>query len=77
MATQLHPMLTNYQVSLLWPARRRRGGLFSQARALLRLWYFRIRERAELARLDGEALHDIGRSEVDRQAELDKWFWQE
>jgi len=77
MAAQTHPMLTNYQVSLLWPAHRRRGGLFSRASALLRLWYFRLRERDELARFDARALRDIGRTEIDRQRELAKWFWQE
>ena len=77
MAMQTHPMLTNFQVSLFWPTHRRRGGLFSRASALLRLWYFRLRERSELARLDGQALHDIGWSDADVHRELAKWFWQE
>jgi uncharacterized protein YjiS (DUF1127 family) len=71
------PMLTNYQVALHWPARRRRGGVFSQAWALLQLWRVRIRQRAELARLGEQGLRDIGQSDADAYRELAKWSWQE
>ena len=71
------PMLTNFHVALHWPARRRRGGRFSQAWALLQLWRVRLRQRAELAQLGEQGLHDIGHSETDAYRELAKWFWQE
>jgi uncharacterized protein YjiS (DUF1127 family) len=71
------PMLINYQVSLHWPPRRRRAGMFSRAWTLLRLWRLRIRQRDELARLDGQGLRDIGQSGADAHRELAKWFWQE
>jgi uncharacterized protein YjiS (DUF1127 family) len=77
MAVYARPRLTNFQVSLHWPVRRRRGGVFSQAWALLRLWRLRIRQRAELARIDGQGLHDIGQSGAEADRELGKWFWQE
>jgi uncharacterized protein YjiS (DUF1127 family) len=73
------PILTYYQVSLHWPAARRRHGVvaFSQARELFRLWRLRIRQRAELARLGEHGLHDIGQYNADAYRELAKWFWQE
>lgn len=77
MAAQTHPMLTNFQVSLNWPAHRRRRHLLSGAWAQLQLWRLRIRQRTELARLGEHGLHDIGRSQADAQRELAKWFWQE
>jgi uncharacterized protein YjiS (DUF1127 family) len=78
MSVYVRPMLINFQVSLHWPVRRRRhGGLFSRAWALLRLWRLRIRQRAELARIDRQGLHDIGQSDADAYRELAKWFWQE
>jgi uncharacterized protein YjiS (DUF1127 family) len=71
------PMLTNFQVALHWPARRRRQSLPSRARELLQLWRLRLRQRAELARLGEQGLHDIGQSNADAYRELAKWFWQE
>jgi uncharacterized protein YjiS (DUF1127 family) len=72
------PILTYYQVSLHWRAPRRRHGVaFSQARELFRLWRLRIRQRAELARLGEQGLHDIGQSNAEAYRELAKWFWQE
>ena len=77
MASTARQMVTNSQVFLRWPVPRRRRGAFSRARALLREWRQRIRQRAELARLDERDLHDIGRSDADVYRELGKWFWQE
>jgi uncharacterized protein YjiS (DUF1127 family) len=71
---RLRPMLTNFQVSLHWPAHRRRQGLFSRVRALLQLWRLRIRQRVELKRLGEQGLHDIGQSDADAYRELAKWF---
>src|SRR5579863_6397215 len=77
MAPQAHPMLTDFQVSLHWPVRRRRAHRLSRARALFQVWRVRIRQRADLARFGEEGLHDIGRSSADAHRELAKWFWQE
>ena len=77
MRASVRPMLINCQVSLHWPARRRGGGLFSRAWTLLGLWRLRIRQRAELARLDQQGLHNIGQSDADAYRELAKWFWPE
>jgi uncharacterized protein YjiS (DUF1127 family) len=79
MAHIAHPFLTNSQVSLHWPAarRRRREGAFARARSLLRLWWRRIQERNELAQLDERDLRDIGQSGADADREAAKWFWQE
>ena len=71
------PMLTNFQVALHWPARRRRQSRFSRVWELLQLWRLRLRQRAELARFGEQGLHDIGRSDADAYRELAKWFWQD
>jgi len=39
------------------------------------LWLRRLRERAELARLDDRERHDIGATQADVEAELSKPFW--
>jgi uncharacterized protein YjiS (DUF1127 family) len=70
--------LTNYQVTILWPTRRRRGpGAFARAWSLLQRWRLRIRQRAELAQLGERDLRDLGLSQSDTSHELGKWFWQE
>jgi uncharacterized protein YjiS (DUF1127 family) len=75
MADTTHPTLTNFQVSLHWPAGRRRG-LALRFWDLLRVWHQRQQERAQLARLDSRALRDFGRNEADVSQEMAKWFWQ-
>ena len=79
MADLARQLVTNSQVSLHWPAARRQvgGGGFAGLRALFRRWRQRVRQRAELARLDARSLHDIGQSDADVHRELAKWFWQE
>jgi uncharacterized protein YjiS (DUF1127 family) len=70
--------LTNYQVTVLWPARRERGpGALTRAWSLLQRWRLRIRQRAELARFSERDLRDLGLSQSDANQELAKWFWQE
>ncbi len=76
MAVQTNRILTNSQVSLHWPLRWRRCRLLSRPWARLQLWSSRVQQRAELARLGEQGLHDIGRTEADVQHELSKWFWQ-
>ena len=76
MAAQTNRMLTNIQVSLHWPMRRRRRQLLSRTWAQLQLWSSRAQQRRQLARLGEQGLHDIGRTEADAQWELSKWFWQ-
>ncbi|QFT61767.1 DUF1127 domain-containing protein [Roseivivax sp. THAF30] len=44
--------------------------------ALLALWHHRTRTRAQLSRLDAEALRDVGIGEAERSAECALWFWQ-
>jgi uncharacterized protein YjiS (DUF1127 family) len=43
---------------------------------LVLIWIERARQRADLGRLDAEALHDLGLSGADRDAECAKHFWQ-
>lgn len=42
-----------------------------------RRWQHRLRERAELARLDDRALLDIGLSRADAEFLVNKPFWKE
>lgn len=78
MARVARHFLTNYQVSLHWPAaRQRHASAFSRVWALFRLWRRRIGERAELAQFDERSLRDIGLSGGDAYRETAKWFWQE
>jgi len=77
MASAARQIMTISQVFLRWPVPRRGDGAFSLAPALLREWRQRIRQRAELARLDERSLRDIGRADADVHRELGKWFWQE
>ena len=71
-------MLTNYQVSLHWPPRRRHArSALSQLLSRLSAWRRRMRERAELARLDARELQDIGLSSADAYREAAKWFWED
>ncbi|NIY80106.1 MAG: DUF1127 domain-containing protein [Rhodobacteraceae bacterium] len=44
--------------------------------ALLALWHRRAHTRAQLSRIDAEALRDIGIGEAERRAECVLWFWQ-
>jgi uncharacterized protein YjiS (DUF1127 family) len=44
--------------------------------ASLRLWGKRLRERAELARMDDWALKDIGLTRAEADQEARKWPWQ-
>jgi uncharacterized protein YjiS (DUF1127 family) len=43
---------------------------------LLLTWIERAKQRAELASLASHALHDLGLSHADREAECGKRFWQ-
>ena len=71
-------MLTNSQVSLHWPPRRRHASsAISRILAHLRAWRLRTRQRDELAQLDERDLQDIGRSSADVYREAAKWFWEE
>jgi uncharacterized protein YjiS (DUF1127 family) len=71
-------MMTNNQVSLQWPPRRRHSrGAFTRLLFRLRSWRLRTRQRDELARLDERNLQDIGRSTADAYREAAKWFWEE
>ena len=71
-------MMTNYQVSLQWPPRRRHSSSgFSRLLSRLRSWRLRTQQRDELARLDERDLQDIGRSSADAYREAAKWFWEE
>lgn len=45
--------------------------------ARLRQWQRRLRDRAELARLDDRALLDIGLSRADAEFLINKPFWRE
>jgi uncharacterized protein YjiS (DUF1127 family) len=45
--------------------------------AMLRLWYWRNRERNQLAQLDDRMLSDIGLSHADREFLVNKPFWRE
>lgn len=45
--------------------------------ATLRLWRRRIREREQLARLDGRMLSDIGLTRADAEFLINKPFWRE
>ena len=71
--------MTNYQVDLYWPPRRRRHSrsAFSRLLSRLRSWRLRTQQRNELARLDERDLRDIGRSSVEAYREAAKWFWEE
>ncbi|WP_341897724.1 hypothetical protein [Ferrovibrio terrae] len=44
--------------------------------SLLRCWCARAKERQELARMGNLAWRDLGLSDVDRQREVNKSFWQ-
>ena len=41
-----------------------------------RTWYRRHRTRRQLSLLESHRLMDVGLSEVNRRAEIEKWFWQ-
>jgi uncharacterized protein YjiS (DUF1127 family) len=43
--------------------------------ACLRRWHHNRIGRQQLAQLDGRSMADLGLSECDRRAELDKPFW--
>lgn len=43
---------------------------------LLQAWQERVRQRRQLAALDGRMLRDIGVSTSDVEHETRKWFWQ-
>ena len=49
--------------------------LFQGAAALVRCWVRRVRERAELARLDHRMLRDIGVTPNEAERECNKPFW--
>ncbi|HUC65734.1 MAG TPA: DUF1127 domain-containing protein [Stellaceae bacterium] len=51
--------------------------LLARARATLRSWRRRIRDRAELARFDERSLRDIGVSPAQARYEIDKPFWRD
>lgn len=55
----------------------RRRSAIAGALALLRRWQRRMRERAELARLDERTLRDIGVTRAEALALIDKPFWKE
>ena len=40
------------------------------------VWLRRMRTRQSLRELDARALVDVGLSEVERERECAKWFWQ-
>jgi uncharacterized protein YjiS (DUF1127 family) len=42
----------------------------------LLVWIERSRQRGQLAQIDGAAMHDLGISRADLEAECRKHFWQ-
>ena len=75
MSSAARRMLIDHHASPHWPVRPRRQSVFPRIWALLQLWRLRIRQRAELARLGEQGLHDIGHSNADAYRELAKWCW--
>jgi uncharacterized protein YjiS (DUF1127 family) len=60
---------------LLHQHRARATGLLARAIEIIARWQRRARTRAELARLDEHALHDIGVTRAQAEYELGKPFW--
>jgi len=53
----------------------RADGIVSRAVETVLSWLARVREREELAALDGRMLHDIGLTRADVYGEFRKPFW--
>ena len=57
--------------------RRARTGIAGRVLTTLREWRRRAHDRAELAKLDGRMLRDIGLTEADAEFLSSKPFWRE
>ncbi len=51
------------------------AGTFSAFQQILSTWRQRVRDRSELARLDGRSIRDLGLSPGDVMFEVNKPFW--
>jgi uncharacterized protein YjiS (DUF1127 family) len=74
MSSSIHTSLRDFHLSP-HPARSAVGLLLSRTAATIRLWRKRAREKRLLMQLNERDWHDMGVSQSDIDAELNRPFW--